>query len=217
MNREILTQEDMERPRCPSDLADWWWKKYEKIRSNEIEVKKARLHVGLYKYFMREMFPLSIFASWKYPDVVLVRWVSVNKEYDAEVLWGINHHQCHSIEITWPNDGKKHKEVSAALNTCGYHGGFIGDDFYNYNEDVQTRVIGGGKKKAVNDYRMTGGSTLLIVLDTTCSPLDKEKRDAQIEKLSVLLGQKSYLVDNVYLIGIPHFCICPVIEQPTRQ
>ena len=190
LNREILTQEDMQRPRFPSDLARWWWNKYEKIRADEIEVKKARLHVGLYKYFMREMFPLSIFASWKYPDVVLVRWV--NKEYDAEVLWGSNHDRVHRIEITWPNDGKYHK-------------------------DVQTHVLRAAKVKSVSDYRSPDGSTLLIVIDTQCSPLDQEKRYSQIESLSVRLSQISYLVDDVYLVGIPHFCICPVIEQPTRQ
>ena len=215
LNREILTQEDMQRPRFPSDLARWWWNKYEKIRADEIEVKKARLHVGLYKYFMREMFPLSIFASWKYPDVVLVRWV--NKEYDAEVLWGSNHDRVHRIEITWPNDGKYHKEVSIALNNYEYHGGRFGDDFDNYHKDVQTHVLRAAKVKSVSDYRSPDGSTLLIVIDTQCSPLDQEKRYSQIESLSVRLSQISYLVDDVYLVGIPHFCICPVIEQPTRQ
>lgn len=217
MSIEILTKEEMLRLRCPSGLSRWWWNKYEEIRSDSIEVQKARLHMGLYQYFTREILPLSIFVSWRYGDDVLVRPVIGNQGYDAELLWESNHDRVHRIEVTWPNDGKYLKEVSKTLNNHGYHEGLFGDDFDNYHRDLQTRIIASARRKSLIDYRATDGSTLLIVLDTQCSPLNEEERYAEIESLSICLGKISYSVDSVYIVGIPHFCICPVIEQPRKQ
>ena len=49
-------------------LAKWYYKKYEEIRSVPEEVKKARLHNGLYGYFVPEIYPLVLYALWRFSN-----------------------------------------------------------------------------------------------------------------------------------------------------
>lgn len=211
--KEILTKSDMETPRTPSMLAKWYYKKYEEIRSVPEEVKKARLHNGLYGYFVPEIYPLVLYALWRFSnDDVLCQPKIGNQGFDA-TIWSVDQpKRIHSVEVTWPQNGKENKVVADLMNTHGFHNR-VGDAFENFNNDILQRIPVTAKIKALRDYRDIGGSSLLIVLDTQCSPLQESERNYQIQNLCAELRTIKYLVDSVYLITTPHEGIHIVIDQ----
>jgi hypothetical protein len=212
----ILTQSDMEVPRTRSSLAAWYYMKHDEIHSNEDEVKKARLRQGLYKEFVQEIYPLVLYSRWSFPhDDVLYQFKIANQGYDETMSPVDQLGHVHTVEVTWPQDGKEHK-VGAELSNChGFHGR-IGDKSEHYNQDILQRVPGGARHKSLNDYRSPGGSALLIVLDTICSPLKESERIAQISSLSRQIESLPFRVDSVYLIATPHAGIHAVIERPPK-
>jgi len=205
----------METPRTPSALAQWYYSKHEEIRTNPVEVEKARLHKGLYNYFVSEIYPLVLYSRWRFPQKGVLCQPKIGSQgYDA-TIWSIEQpNKIHTVEVTWPQDGKDAKEVATVMNSHGFHGR-VGDEFDRYNCDILERVLNASEKKSVRDYRSPGGSALLIVLDTQCSPLDESKRQAEIDALVQNIGMINFLVDSVYLIATPHEGIYCVIEQPT--
>ncbi len=214
---EILTQSDMETPRTPSSLAAWYNAKYNEIRSHPQEVEKGRLRQGLYGHFVPEIYPLVLYSLWRFShDDVLCKPKIGNQGYDA-TIWRIDKpNKVHTVEITWPQDGKEHKAVAELMNTHGFHSR-SGDDFEQYDQEILERVLKAAEKKSLIDYRSAGGSALLIVLDTKCSPLDGSERLKQIETLADSIRNICFRVDSAYLIATPHERIYPVIEQPTTD
>ncbi len=211
----ILTQLDMETPRRPSELAEWYYRKYDEIKFDPAEVKKARLHEGLYSYFVPEIYPLVIYSLWRFPqDDVLCKPKIGSQGYDAIIYYPDRPDDVHAVEVTWPQDGRERKSVANLMNNRGFHG-LVGDEFDRYNKDILRRVVAAAKKKSLNDYRAQGGSALLIVLDTECSPLDETERKDQIRALSEDIRTLQFFVDSVYLIATPHEGIHIVKERPT--
>lgn len=212
----ILTQLDMETPRSPADLAEWYYRKYDEIKANPSEIEKARLHEGLYSYFVPEIYPLVIYALWRFSQVDVHCKPKIGGQgYDAIIYPPDQPDDFHAVEVTWPQDGKKRKSVANLMNSRGFHGR-VGDDFDSYNQDILRRVLAAAEKKSLNDYRAQGGSALLIVLDTECSPLNASERKAQIHALSEDIRTLQFHVDSVYLIATPHEGIYMVKEQPTN-
>lgn len=212
---KLLTQIDMETPRSPSDLAEWYYRKYDEIKSDPTEVKKARLHEGLYSYFVPEIYPLVIYSLWRFSkEDVLCKPKIGNQGYDANIYPPDRPDNVHAVEVTWPQDGRERKSVANLMNNHGFHGR-VGDEFDRYNQDILKRVVGAVEKKSVKDYRSQGGSALLIVLDTECSPLDESDRKTQIRELSEDIRTLNFRVDSVYLIATPHEGIHIVKDQPT--
>ncbi len=167
----ILTVGDIETPRSPTALSEWYYTKHAEIGHDKIEVEKARCAEGLYRYFVREIYPLVVFAKWKFPhdDVLCIPKIG-NQGYDALLRPTDDPKYEISIEVAWPQDGMYHKEVAKALNDHGFHE-WTGDEFDRYNADVLRGVIvAARKRKSLNDYRSVAGSALLIVVDTFCSP-----------------------------------------------
>jgi len=151
--RDILTKIDMETPRTPSALAEWYYAKREEIRSCPNEVKKARLHQGLYAYFVPEIYPLVIYSLSRFPqDNVLCQPRIGSQGYDATICHLDRPGDVHTVEVTWPQDGKENKAVAELMNTRGFHS-LVGDDFENYNRDIFQRVSATAKKKSLKDYR----------------------------------------------------------------
>lgn len=211
----ILTQLDMETPRSPSELAEWYYRKYDEIKSDPAEVKKARLHEGLYSYFIPEIYPLVIYSLWRFSqDDVLCKPKIGSQGYDAIIYPPDRPDYVHAVEVTWPQDGRERKSVQNLMNSRGFHGR-VGDELHRYNQDILRRVVTAAQKKSLNDYRAVGGSALVIVLDTECSPLDGSERKAQIRALSEDIRTLQFRVDSVYLIATPHEGIYIIKEQPT--
>ena len=210
----LLTKSDMEEPRTPSSLAKWWREKYEQICSCPEESKKARLHEGLYRNFVQEVYPLMLYASWRFhDDRVLCQPKIGSQGYDATISVIGEPDRVQLIEVTWPQDGEDHREVARAMNEQGLS--FRGhDDFMRYNSDILNRVLEASRRKSVKDYRSPGGSALLVVCDTSCSSLFEGERDARIKALADALHRMRFpVVDSVYLITTPHEGVHPVKEE----
>ncbi len=201
---DILLRSDMEKPRKPSELAEWYHQKHQEIRLDPEEVQKARRCVGLYRFFVPEIYPLMIYSLWRFPnDEVFCRPKIGNQGYDAEI-WPIEQpNKIHRVEVTWPEDGKARNELMKILNRNGFVG-WIGDEFDSYDEDIRARVISIAKKKSRIDYSSIGGSALLIVVDTQCSPFDEGEQQEGIATLANDLKQMPFRADEVYLITTPH-------------
>jgi hypothetical protein len=171
MNK-ILTKLDTETSRTPSALAAWYYTKYEEIRSDQDERGKVRLRQGLYKYFVQEIYPLMLYSRWRFPqDGVLCQPRIGSQGYDATICPIDQPGYVYTVEVTYPQDGEEHNAVAELMNRHGFHGR-VGDEVELYNQDIIQRALSAANKKSVNDYRTQGGSALLIVLDTRCSPLE---------------------------------------------
>jgi hypothetical protein len=213
---EILTKFDMETPRSPSDLAKWYYRKYDEIKSDPTEVKKAMLHKGLYSYFVQEIYPLVIYSLWRFSqDDVRCKPKIGSQGYDAIIYPPDRPDHVHAVEVTWPQDGRNRKSIAQLMNNRGFQGR-VGDEFDRYNQDILRRVVAAAEKKSLKDYRAKGGSALLIVLDTECSPLDESERKTQIRALSEDIQPLDFRVDSVFLIATPHEGIHIIKEQPTN-
>mgnify|MGYP001198257680 CR=1 FL=1 len=213
---DVLTKHDMEIPRRPSELAVWFKAKYSEIRNNPEEVAKARIRMGLYKHFIQEIYPLTIFTLWRFPqNDVLCKPVIGNQGHDAEIFINSDPKKVFSIEVTWPQDGRNHIEVAKIMNNHGVTSR-VGDEFTEYNQNIFKRIIGTAEKKAIRDYRTDFGSALLIVMSTECSPLDKIHRLVQIDALLDDIRKISFKSNSVYLITTPHEGVYTVFEQPTK-
>jgi|GEM_PF-6999830 len=213
MTNKYLTKLDMETPRSPSELAAWFNLKYEEILSDPVEKQNARLHQGLYKYFIEEIYPLALFVGWKYQnDDVICQPKIGSQGYDATIWLKSDPKSIHNVELTWPQDGKDYKEIAKTMNTTGFHFR-CGNEFKQHNLEVLELAKNTAQKKALKDYRNFGGSTLLIAVDTSCSPANDIKRREQLNVLAAKIREISFRVDSVYLIASPNLEIISVIEN----
>lgn len=213
MTNKYLTGLDMETPRSPSELVAWFNLKYEEILADPVEKQNARLHQGLYKYFIEEIYPLALFVDWKYQnDDVICQPKIGSQGYDATICLESDPKSIHNVEVTWPQDGKDYKEIAKTMNAKGFHFRYD-DDFKHHDLEVLELVKITAQKKAVKDYRNSGGSTLLIAVDTSCSPANDIKRREQLNVLAAEIRKISFHVGSVYLIASPNVDIIPVIDR----
>lgn len=116
----MVNKEELEKIRTPVDLQNYISATYEKIKSESKERKRARLKEGLYKEFIEELYPLSVFCSCKYPDNdVTVQSIIGSQGYDA-IVYDENGNEISYIEITWPIDGHRQRQNALLLNDKGY-------------------------------------------------------------------------------------------------
>jgi hypothetical protein len=213
MVNKYLNELEMETPRSPSELAEWFKLKYEEILADPVEKQKARLHQGLYKYFIEEIYPLVLFVDWKFKnDDVLCQPKIGSQGYDAIIWLKSDPESIHNVEVTWPQNGQDYKAIAKVMNATGFHYR-CGDDFRQHDFEVLGLVKNTASKKAIKDYRNHGGSTLLIVVDTSCSPVNDNERKKQLNELATEIRKISFLVESVYLIASPNADIIPVIEK----
>lgn len=115
----MITISDIEVPRRPSELYTYVSDLINRIGSVETEKFAARLWKGLYKYLIREVYPLSIFCVWQFPeDNVLVKPCIGNQGHDAEIIH-LPSRDITRVEIGWPIDGFQEKQDARDLNEKG--------------------------------------------------------------------------------------------------
>ena len=210
----IITHSDIEVPRKPSELRAYVSDLFTRIGAVEAEKYAARLWKGPYKYLIREVYPLSIFCVWRFPeDDVLVKPCIGNQGHDAEIIH-LPSKAITRVEIGWPIDGEQEKQDARDLNEKG------GSDIHIVDHDegkkiVSARILETLSNKASNDY---SDCFLLIVLNLwpdffMDTPRDRTDYDELINDMrSVPAKAKAVyavLIDLEYVakIGLP-----PVIE-----
>ena len=210
----IITHSDLEIPRKPSELRTYVSDLFARIGAVEIEKYAARLWKGPYKYLIREVYPLSIFCVWRFPeDDVIVKPCIGNQGHDAEIIHVLSN-AITRVEIGWPIDGEQEKQDARSLNEKG------GSDINIVDHDenkklVSTRILETLSNKASNDY---SDCFLLIVLNLwpdffMDTPRDRTDFDELINGMRNIPAKAkavyAVLIDLEYVarIGLP-----PVIE-----
>ena len=209
----ILTLSDITTPRTPSELSDWYWQTYREICSDPEEVKKARAREGLYTHFVRDIYPLVIYAPWRFPaDNVLCEPVITDQGFEALIYEEGERDRAQSVQVTWQEDGKAYVGVVEAMDTGG-DDDWPGDLLEALHQELHPQFLKAAADKPILDCRSSTGSALLIVLDTSNSPLNNRDRLAEIEMMVEVMRTIEYQVGSVYLITTPHEGVFPVIEE----
>lgn len=190
--------------RTPRGLARYVSETYDYIAANDKLKADARLRKEPYKSFIEELMPFSHFCTWKYGDRndVLCALVSGTLGGDATII-DKNTRSKHSVEITWPIDGRKIVQEGRQLNERGSTDFNVWD--YNNTSQYQAaidRTLTIAKKKAVRDYRNPGGSSIIFVFDHSLFWDSNPKHVEVLQSLRDRLSEVSLLVDNVLLMLI---------------
>jgi hypothetical protein len=192
--------------RTPPDLQKYVDEAYEYICVHPEMVKLARQKKEPYKTFVEELLPFATFCTWKYGkriDVVcsLVPGTLGQDAIVTQLSTGIRH----TIEITWPMDGKLEVQQGQQLNEYGITSVTVwdGEDIAEHRKAID-RVFQIAHKKALRDYRFPGGSTLIFVFDE--EPLfwkDNSKHINLLDSLVEQLKRVEFKVDSVLLMLMP--------------
>ena len=199
-----ITREAFTIPRTPGELAKYIHETYEHIAANSELKKVARFHKEPYKTFLEELMPFGHFCTWKYGDRddVLCALVRGTPGRDAAVT-DIRTGSEHSVEITWPIDGRAVVRQNTLVNERGYSdiNTFDWDDPSQHKAAIDRTLII-AKKKAVRDYREPGGSTIMFVFDHSLFWDSNPKHVELLKSLKDQLSAISLLADNVILMLI---------------
>lgn len=93
----MLTKEIIEKPRTPSALCDFISSVKAEVERNASERPAAHLKRGLYKQFVDELIPLSVFCKEHYRDDVRVQLLCGSQPFDA-VVKDINGREIEKME-----------------------------------------------------------------------------------------------------------------------
>ncbi len=199
-----ITREAFTVPRTPGDLARYIHETYDYIAANSELKKVARLRKEPYKTFLEELIPFGHFCTWKYGnrDDVMCALVPGTPGRDATVT-DIRTGSEHSVEITWPIDGRAVIRQNELVNErgCSDVNTFDWDDPSQYKAAIDRTLII-AKKKAVRDYREPGGSTIMFVFDHSLFWDSNPKHVDLLKSLKDELSAIPLLAGNVMLMLI---------------
>ena len=123
MSDESISIEELTKKRTPSELWSWFKQKNDQICNSSDEGRKAlRLHEGLNKQLMEEIYPLAIWAERKFGNTnqVLVQPVIGNQDHDAVVTdLRIDPASKSYVEITQSHEGENEYLRSLVLHNEG--------------------------------------------------------------------------------------------------
>lgn len=196
---DILKQGELEQPRRPSELCRYVSSLFEEIRGSEECKKQARLRKGMFKYLIREIYPLSVFAKWKYPeDNVLCVPKIGNQGYDA-IITNAAGRLLEEVEITWPVEGQKENYQARCLNDRG--GTVEVGDPKEGRTGVKSRIIEAARNKAKKDYGIASLVAVLYLWPEFFLDQPDDQKDVRdiVEQLRGL----EYRARSVYLILFP--------------
>lgn len=196
----MLTKEEMQKPRTPKELEQYFWNVYDNAKSEERKV--GRLKEGLWGCFFHELSVLRIHCNWKFPNNdVSIKYIIGNQGYDAIItdLSSTFHNYTEYVEITFPIMGGKEKQEAYSINKCGYSIE-ISDIMYNEN-DLRKCFIKTAEKKSLKDYNYPN-SSLIFAVDVF--PLSYFKNNKENYKVILPfvehLRKFKFNVKSVYLV-----------------
>lgn len=212
--------EELAKRRTPRELIDWVERKMDQIGSTDEGEKALRLHEGLAKQLMEEVYPLAIFGRHKFGDTdrILLEPVIGNQSYDAIVTDLRTKPNTQSyVEITQSHEGENDYLRRLVLQKQGCI--FMPSDVIktgtkktglkvsvkpNVNsgeiaENELNRIVDAAKRKAGKDYPT--GTSLIIVFDDDRffqRAMDDSNLDAFVKKHILNLDLR---FSTLYLVG----------------
>ena len=196
---KMIKKEDIETERSISEFRSFVTALKSKVSNCKEERYKGVLKKGLYKEFLDEIAPLSLFCIKHYPDNHRITPIIGNQGYDA-VVRDIYGNIVDYLEITSPCDGFKEAKNSKLVVEKGigeikiYD---LGDPF----KDLFPFIINSCKRKATKDY---SNCCLIINIDFT-PPFEKEIPICRslIIKLEEEIHKIKFRAKKVYLFIAP--------------
>jgi len=169
----MITKEDIEIERTPNELRQFVTTIKSKINNCEQERHRGIRKKGIYKVFLDEIIPLSLFCLKIYPNNYKILPRLGNQGYDA-IVKDENGKIFEHLELTAPHDGLKAANDAKLIVERGYGDTSIRD--YNSGSDLKDMfsiIIEVCKKKAKKDY---SDCSLVIVIDFS-PPFGKKKQN----------------------------------------
>jgi hypothetical protein len=123
MSNEDISIEELTKKRTPPELMNWVERKIEQIGSTDEGLKALRLHEGLAKQLMEEVYPLALFGVRKFgnTDQVLMQPIIGDQSYDAIVTDLRSSPASQSyVEITQSHEGENDYLRNLELHRQGY-------------------------------------------------------------------------------------------------
>jgi hypothetical protein len=194
---KTLTKELIEKKRSPRELRSFvrsYKSEAEKIKE---ERHKAFKKKGLYKEFIDELTPLSIFCELYYKENnVNINLKLGNQTFDAEVT-DEKGNLIEKIEITTPHNGKKSaKEYRQVIDK-----GFSDCTIYTPGSDLEKLkpiILKTAKKKAEKNYE----SCLLVIEISYLPPhkIHEKLYESKVEEVINEIKQISFNAKKVFIL-----------------
>lgn len=109
MSNNAIGKEELTKKRTPCELLNWVKRKTDQLGSTDEGERSLRLHEGLAKQLMEEVYPLALFGWRKFgnTDQILMQPIIGNQSYDAVVTDMRSEPACQSyVEITQSHEGE---------------------------------------------------------------------------------------------------------------
>lgn len=197
----MITKEDIEIGRTPKELRQFVTTKKLKVSNCKQERHRAMRKKGIYKVFVEEIIPLSLFCIKIYPDNYKIFPKLGNQGYDA-IVKDENGKIFEYVEITGPHVGRKAKNVAK----LAVKNGIALDTLRDYNSgsdliDMFSIIMDVCEKKSKKDY-----SNCSLVIDIDFSPPFEEEKTIYVQSLKEL--EKKILkmkinAKKIYLLIVP--------------
>ncbi len=197
----MITKEDIEIGRTSNELRQFVTT--EKFKANKCikERHKGMLKEGIYKVFVDEIIPLSLFCMKIYPDNYKIFPKLGNQGYDA-IVKDEEGKIFEYLELTTPHDGLKAANDAKLTVKRGFGKVFIRD--YNSGSDLKDMfsiIMDVCKNKSKKDY---SDCSLVIVIDFS-PPIEEEKTIyvQLLKELEKKILEIAFHVKKIYLLTIP--------------
>ncbi|NQT31692.1 MAG: hypothetical protein HQ588_05095 [Deltaproteobacteria bacterium] len=221
MSNKDISKEELTKKRTPSELHSWLNRRIEQIGSTDEGLEDLRLHRGLAKQLMEEVYPLALFGCRKFGnnDQILMQPIIGNQNYDAVVTDLRTKPASQSyVEITQSHEGENDYLRMVALHKHGYVFKYgtvskTGTQKTGLEVSVQAeavevakvaknelgRILDALKRKAGKDY--PANTSLIIIFDDTLhfqEVVDSAKLDNFVNTHILTLDLK---FSTLYLVG----------------
>lgn len=195
----MITASEIQQRRSPRALRDFVVQLKDAVRASKQELRSGILKSGLYKEFLDEIVPLSVFALQIYPEGYQVQPILGNQGYDA-LVFDDRGREVDRIEITSPHDGISEARDARLVVDRGIgevHIGQPGDEF----DALVPYVLATCRKKAEKDY---GDCTLVVAIESTTPIVSfHAKHEQQIALITAEMAQIKFKAKRVFLLLLP--------------
>lgn len=198
---EMITKEDIETERSPRGLRQFVTRRRSKIKNCKQERHKGLLKKGIYKVFVDEIIPLSLFCLKNYPNSYKILPKLGNQGFDAIVKDERGKIYEH-LELTKPHDGKR-TAIDAMLTVSRGYSNILTRNYKSGDDlnDMFPVIMEVCDKKSKKDY-----SDCSLVIVISFFPPFKEEEPAYIkliQKLEKKIIEINFTVKKIYLLVIP--------------
>lgn len=196
----MINTVDIQKRRSPQALREYVLELKRVVQIDESERHRGIQKVGLYKEFLDEIVPLSLFALDAYPESYEVLPILGNQGYDA-LVFDQSGKEVDRVELTVPHDGAAAAEDARLVVRRGYGQTKVvtpGDDF----AAMFPCVLKVCNKKAMKDY----SDCTLVVAIAPMLPFQSYESiyKTQIEALASEMSKIQFRAKRVFLLVMPH-------------